>query len=389
MKKHQRYFVVEDQQGDLLPYFIAVSNGVVEHLDLVADGNQQVILARFDDANFFIQKDLRQPLESFVGALETLTFQVDLGSFLDKTHRLEQLAPSIAEKLGLTHSELDQVRRAAYLAKADLATDMVVEMTSLQGIMGRYYALHSGEPRAVAEAIFEHYLPRFAEDQLPTTKPGLVVGLADRLDTLMGLFAVGLPPSGTKDPFAQRRAAVGICQNLIAWERRFDLRWGLEAAAHGLPVAVAEEDVEACLAFIERRLQVMLLEMDYPYDVVDAILAEKGGNPYAALLGVDALSAWVVREDWHEILPAFSRCVRILRGLDETYAVDTSRFESESEELLFAATTRAAKEMGGSETVDAFLNALVPMVPVINRFFDEVLVMAEDEALRQNRLALM
>jgi glycyl-tRNA synthetase len=389
MKKHQRYFVVEDAQGNLMPYFIAVRNGNEEHIEIVTDGNEQVIIARFDDAAFFIKKDLGQPLESFVERLKTLTFQVKLGSLLDKSNRLTQLVEPLGERLVLTKAEMATTRRAAYLAKADLATDMVVEMTSLQGTMGRYYALHSGETQAVADAIFEHYLPRSADDQIPQAKPGLVVGLADRLDTLIGLFAVGLPPSATKDPFAQRRAALGICQNLIAWECHFDLGWGLVQAAGGLPVDVTEDKLAACLDFIQGRLRVMLLDMGFPYDVVDAVLAEKGSDPYAALVGVNALSGWVAREDWREILPAFSRCVRIIRDLEQTFSVDVERLETESEVMLFKAITQAEDEKGEGDTVDALLNALLPLVPVINRFFDEVLVMAEDELVRYNRLALI
>ena len=389
MKKHQRYLVVEDSQGNLLPYFIAISNGVEDHLDVVTDGNQQVILARFDDAKFFIQKDLERPFESFVAQLNTLTFQAKLGSFLDKTQRLMALVTSLGEQMQLTPTELETTLRAAWLAKADLATEMVVEMTSLQGAMGRYYALQSGETAAVAEVIFEHYLPRFDDDLQPESKPGLVVGLADRLDSLMGLFAVKLPPSGTKDPFAQRRAALGICQNLIAWQQPFNLRWGLETAAKGLPVDVAEEDLQACLAFIQRRLRVMLLEVGHPYDVVDAVLAEKGTDPYATLLGVEALGQWASREDWMTILPAFSRCVRITRGMEESFRVDPSQFETEAEQVLYAVINEAEKSLQGTAEVDNFLQVVSQMVPTINRFFDEVLVMAEEEGLRRNRLALM
>ena len=255
--------------------------------------------------------------------------------------------------------------------------------------MGRYYALHSGETPAVAEAIFEHYLPRFDDDLQPESKPGLVVGLTDRLDSLMGLFAVKLPPSGTKDPFAQRRAALGICQNLIAWQQPFNLHWGLETAAKGLPVDVAEEDLQACLAFIQRRLRVMLLEVGHPYDVVDAVLAEKGTDPYATLLGVEALGQWASREDWMTILPAFSRCVRITRGMEESFHVDPSQFETEVEQALYEAINKAEKSLQGTVEVDNFLQAISQMVPTINRFFDEVLVMAEEEGLRRNRLALM
>ena len=389
MKKHQRYFVVEDKACQLMPYFIGIRNGGGDYLDVVADGNEQVIRARFDDAVFFVEKDLHKPLEEYVEDLHTLTFQVELGSYLDKTHRITQLVKSLAPRLGLLEKEAAHARRAAGLCKADLATNMVVEMTSLQGVMGRYYALHSGEDPAVADAIFEHYLPRSAQDRSPQTKPGLVVGLADRLDSLMGLFAVGLAPTGTKDPFAQRRAAVGMCQNLIAWKLNFDLHWGLEQAAGGLAIDVNPEVLESCFDFILGRLRIMLLEQGSNFDVVDAVLAEKGHDPYGAFVGAGALSAWVEREDWDQILPAFSRCVRITRDLDETFAVDEDQFVNDEEQLLYTAIRQAERDMTGAKSVDAFLNAFMPMVPVINRFFDEVLVMAEEEALRENRLALL
>ena len=389
MKKHQRYFVVEDQEGRLMPYFVGVRNGGDQHLDVVTDGNEQVILARFDDAMFFVKKDLGQPLADFVDDLETLTFQVKLGSFLDKTQRIRSLVESLGARLALTENEMKTTQHAAALCKADLATNMVVEMTSLQGIMGRYYALHSGEDQAVADAIFEHYLPRSANDRLPESKPGLVVGLADRLDSLIGLFAVGLAPTGTKDPFAQRRAALGICQNLIEWQVNFDLGWGLAEAGREYDFNTPPEIVESCLEFIQGRLKGMLLDMGFNYDVVEAVLAEKGNDPFGATIDVQALSAWVAREDWEQILPAFSRCVRITRDKEAQFTVDTALFEADSEQLLYEAVTQAEREMAGSETVEALLNAFVPMVPVINRFFDEVLVMAEDEAVRENRLALL
>jgi len=389
MKKHQRYFVLEDEAGKLLPYFIGVRNGGSEHIENVIDGNEQVILARFDDAAFFVQKDLQKSLEDFVPELKTLTFQVELGSLLEKTVRISKLTESLGYGLGLNQEELTIAQRAARLCKADLATNMVVEMTSLQGVMGKYYALKSGEAPAVAEAIFEHYLPRSAEDRLPKSKPGLVVGLADRLDSLMGLFAVGLAPTGTKDPFAQRRAALGICQNLIEWKFNFDLGWGLEEAGRGLAVEVTPGDVAACLEFIQGRLRGMLLDLGFRYDVVDAIMAEKGNDPYGAYVASKELTAWVNRADWDQILPAFSRCVRITRDLDESFAVLEDHFEVPIEKLLYAAVKEAEDAMGDALTVDAFLNAFMPMIPVINRFFDEVLVMAEDEKTQQNRLGLL
>jgi glycyl-tRNA synthetase len=198
---------------------------------------------------------------------------------------------------------------------------MVIEMTALQGVMGQYYALHSGESEEVAGAILEHYLPRFAGDRLPTTRPGLTVGLADRLDSLAGLFAAGLAPSGTKDPFAQRRAALGLVQNLISWDLDFDLRQGLSFAAEHLPLEVSPETQVACLEFILGRMRVLLIEGDYRYDIVDAVLAAQSTNPAGAARAVKSLSAWVKRPDWLTILQAYARCVRITRDQKQIYEV--------------------------------------------------------------------
>jgi len=389
MKKHQRYFVVEDDQGKLMPYFIGVRNGGDEHLDIVVDGNEQVILARFDDAAFFIRKDLKKPLEDFVPDLSTLTFQTKLGSLLDKTNRITQLVKSIGANFELNKDEINTLERAAHLCKADLATNMVVEMTSLQGTMGRYYALHSGEDEEIGKGIFEHYLPRYAGDQCPGSKPGLVLGLADRLDSLMGLFAAGLAPTGTKDPFAQRRAALGLCQNLMDWETHFDIKKGLEEAARVYDMGIEQKDIESCFDFIKGRLRGMLLETGQRYDVVDAVLACQAQDPYGAYQSVKTLTNWVARKDWHEILPTYSRCVRITRDLAERYAVDENLLTLEPEQKFFAALIQAESDLGNLKTVAGMLKAFLPMVPVINGFFDEVLVMVEEDAIRENRLALL
>ena len=214
MKKHQRYFPVLDANGKLMAHFVTIRNGGREHLDLVRQGNEDVIRARYADAEFFFNQDRRQPLETYRAGLAKLTFQTDLGSMLDKSERLERLAPWIGERLGVTGRDMDLLSRAAALAKADLATHMVVEMTSLQGIMGRAYALLSGEDPTVAQAIYEHYLPRSAGDRLPASDLGTALALADRVDTLAGLFAVGMEPTGSADPYGLRRAAAGIVQIL-------------------------------------------------------------------------------------------------------------------------------------------------------------------------------
>ena len=203
--------------------------------ELITEGNEHVIRARFADADFFVRDDRKHKLEDFLPRLSTLVFQTRLGSMLDKSHRITTLVEILSPMLDLSKAEIGVAIRAAQLCKADLATKMVIEMTSLQGILGRYYALASGESEPVGKAIYEHYLPRFAGDVLPETRPGLLVGVADRLDTLAGLFAAGMAPTGARDPFAQRRAALGLVQALIAQNISFDLRIGLEHAAAQLP----------------------------------------------------------------------------------------------------------------------------------------------------------
>jgi glycyl-tRNA synthetase len=280
MKKHQRYFPIY-KDGKLMPYFVTVRNGSDQHLDGIAKGNEAVLRARFADADFFIKDDLKKSLEEYVPYLDTLTFQAKLGSMLDKTKRVTQLTGTVSDMLGLAEDKQTAVR-AAELCKADLATSMVVEMTALQGFIGQQYALRAGESEDVAEAIFEHYLPRGAGDFTPQHKAGLAVGIADRLDSLAGLFAAGLAPTGNKDPFALRRAALGLVQNLVAWQQNFDLRQGLDAAAKLLPVEAAQKDIDDCLEFIVGRMRNQLLDEGYHFDVVDAVLAAQGHNPASA-----------------------------------------------------------------------------------------------------------
>ncbi len=398
MKKHQRYFPVR-QGTALLPYFITVRNGDHEGMDLVREGNEHVIRARFADAAYFVREDLRRPLEAYLEKLDTLTFQKKLGSMGAKSRRLVSLVDDLAPALGLEGQPLETARRAALLSKADLATQMVVEMTSLQGVMGRHYALQSGETPEVAEAIFEHYLPRFSGDRTPATLPGLAVGLADRLDTLTGLFAAGMAPSGNKDPFALRRAALGLVLNLIAWDLEFDLRQGVSQAAAHLPLPASEESRAAVLSFIAERLRNVLLEQGYRYDVVDATLAAQGHNPARVVRNVKELSDWVTAPDWPQILPAYSRCVRITRDLREQYTVEPERFVEPAEQALYQAllqaeeelrpVTSAASNLLTAHSVDAFIEAFRPMIPAVNTFFDQVLVMVEDEPLRRTRLGLL
>jgi glycyl-tRNA synthetase len=272
---------------------------------------------------------------------------------------------------------------------------MVVEMTALQGIMGREYALRSGETPEVAQAIREHYLPAGAGDALPASAAGLAVGLADRLDSLVGLFAAGLAPSGSADPFGLRRAALGVTLLLAGRERDFDLRPALEAALGLLPEAV-QPAAEAAhrqallrevLGFIAGRQRAQLLEAGFRYDVVDAVLAEQAANPARALRGVQQLGAWAARPDWPPTLAAYARCVRITRDQREQYPLDPGALTEPAEQALYAAYQEAAAKP--RESVDDFFAALLPMIPAISRFFDDVLVMAEDPAVRAARLGLL
>jgi glycyl-tRNA synthetase len=388
MKKHQRYFPVE-RKGKLLPYFITVNNGQLSDMPSIVKGNEHVIHARFADAEYFIRRDMERTLEEFVPRLATLTFQTKLGSMLDKTERVTRLVKELADFLGLKGDERKAALRAAALCKADLASHMVVEMTALQGEMGREYALRGGEKKQVAEAIFEHYLPRFAGDRLPSSRAGLVVGIADRLDTLMGLFAVGLSPTGTRDPFALRRAAIGLVQLLIGQDLHFDLRQWLALAGKVLPMKVDGKAQAECLGFIVARLRSHLLAQGYRYDVVDAILTAQGHDPVGSVQGVKALEKWIKKRNWPTTLQAYARCARILRGQEGSFELNADKLVESEERKLHEELKKAEASERAAGSVDAFLEAFVPLIPAITAFFDEVLVMSDDKTLRANRLALM
>lgn len=390
MKKHQRYFPVVDARSDeLLPYFITVRNGDEQSLDVVREGNEDVLRARFADAKFFYEHDTARPLESFLPRLNTLTFQERLGSMLDKSKRLAALVPAVGRALDLDEEEMAIAIRAAQLAKADLATQLVVELTSLQGHMGREYARLSGEKEGVGTAILEHYLPRSADDVLPETRPGLVLGLADRLDSLVGLFAAGLAPTSTADPYHLRRAALGLVQNLIAHELPLDLRPLLAEAAALMPIPVPDQALADVSAFIVERLRGWLRDEGWRHDVVDAVLAERGTDPYGARRAAAQLTAWVERADWPDLLNAYGRCIRIVRDQPDVARYQPGLDPEAATEALGEAVRAARAQVTPDSDVDRLLTALRPMVPTINRFFDEVLVMHEDPALRQNRLALL
>ncbi|HEX8683543.1 MAG TPA: glycine--tRNA ligase subunit beta [Ardenticatenaceae bacterium] len=382
MRKHQRYFPVVNGEGNLLPFFVTVANGNVDEAT-VRHGNEEVLRARYSDANFFWNQDTKQKLEAFRPILKGLTFQEKLGSMLDKSERLRQTAPAFADRIRLSAEEKAAVERAAYLGKADLVTQMVMDFTSLQGIMGRYYALLSGEPEAVAHAIEEQY------SNEPASLPGLVLGLADRLDSLVGLFAVGRAPKSNADPFAQRRAAIGVVELLAKRGLRFNLRDAVDVVAQTQPVPVSEQAKQEVLDFIARRLEQWLLDQGFRSDVVNAALAARGHNPAGALETARQLAAVVDEESFQTTLTAYSRPARITRGKVLNGEVNPALFEHDEEARLWAAYGKAVLVLDEESDVDVLLSELHGLRAPIDAFFDKVFVMAEDEAVRGNRLALL
>ncbi|MBI5353444.1 MAG: glycine--tRNA ligase subunit beta, partial [Chloroflexi bacterium] len=389
MKKHQRYFPVRPStqhatRNTLLPHFIAIRNGDDIGVDTVREGNEHVLGARFADANFFVREDVKNPLDYYRAQLSGLTFHTKLGSMLDKSTRIENLVNELIPMLKLASDEAIFARRAAHLMKADLATQMVTEMTSLQGIIGGEYALRSGEHKDVAAAISEQY------QSVPQSKAGLAIALADRLDSLVGLFAAGLAPTGAKDPFGLRRAAIGVVQPLIEHDVDFDLAEAVKKSSKTQPIEVKDEVQKQILEFITGRLKVVLNESGYKYDVVDAVLAAQSNNPAGTVRAVKQLSAWVGREDWSAILDGFARCVRILRSQtvdNGQWTVDESKFIDKEEKDLYQAIQKTVH--GQPSTVNEFLEIITKLIPSITVFFEKILVMAEDKALKENRLGLL
>jgi glycyl-tRNA synthetase len=388
MRKHQRYFPVL-RSGKLLPNFIAVANGLYETPDAMRHGYEEVLRARYSDAAFFYKADTSKKLEEFLPRLGTLTLQEKLGSVLDKVARLEKLVPKLADLMGIDGEAREVAVRAAHLCKADLATQMVVELTSLQGIMGGKYASLSGEREDVAQAIVEHYLPRGAGDQLPKSVAGMLVGLADRLDSLVGLFAVGLTPTGSADPYGLRRAALSLVQILAEKGISLSLEQAFRAAATLLPVEVADSALSAVNEFVTQRLRGWFLELGYRYDLVDATLTERADNPSTALSTVRSLTNWSTRPEFATVLTTYSRPSRITRELTSELPLFPEALTEEAEKQLYSALQAAQAKRPDVSDVDGLVELLQPLSKPVDRFFTNVFVMVDDKGVRENRLALL
>ena len=388
MVKHQRYFPVSRDGVELLPRFVVVANGDISP-DLVRAGNEVVIGARYADAEFFYAQDLRRPFGSFREDLGMLTFHERLGSVLDRADRIERLADSLSQRAELSDEQRQVTLRAAHLAKNDLATSMVIELPSLAGVVGRYYAAQAGEPAEVADAIRDHVRPTSASDDPPASLPGTIVALADRLDSLVGLFAAGVEPSGAADPYGLRRSAYGIIEILHHRDLDLDLREAVAVAAEQQPIEVGDEVLAAVLDFVWRRLEVRLREADNPQDVVRAAIA--GGRPsvVAKMRTATELGDIVRSPRFGRAHTAWTRAANLASRAPADPVVEESLFAEPAEMELWRAYTAAEPDLREAATVAELIDAFDPLVDKIDQLFASVLVLAEDESVARNRLSLL
>ncbi len=392
MREHQRYFSLRGKDGRLLPHFLAVNNTLARDPDLVRQGHERVLRARLSDAMFFYHEDAKVPLENRVAALKGVVFHSLLGTSHEKMERFRNLAAFLARRLAPDLEE--PVRRAATLCKADIVTEMVGEFPSLQGVMGAKYALLSGEPPAVATAIFTHYLPRHADDQLPEDLIGALVGLADRLDTICGCFGVGLSPTGTADPYGLRRHALAVIRILRKEELHLELPEVVMTSLELLKDKIShtpEETALEVLDFFQTRLQHLLLGEGFDHETVAAVLTAGGGDLVEAADKVRALEEVRRSPDFPALAVAFKRVINISRGA-EPGEVNPLLFEYPEENLLYEATGLMEVDVDAAlaqRDYPAVCRALAKLRGPVDAFFDRVMVMAEDERLRRNRLALL
>lgn len=397
MLVHQRYFPLYDKDGKLTNRFIVVSNGDPACAETIVDGNERVVRARLYDAKFFYDEDLKQPLESYVDHLGEVVFQEKLGTMLDKTNRIQRLADHLAEDAGLAGQDLSDVERAARLCKADLLTSAVVEFTSVQGVMGSYYAAASGETAQVAQAIEQHYRPRFAGDEAPDTVVGKIVAIADKLDTVCGLFAVGQGPTGSSDPFALRRSAIGIVAMLSGKDAvEVSLVAAIDAALASYAQQGIEFDTDAVrrdvIEFFITRTKVMMRDAGNSIDAIDAVLSAGIQEPVELINRVSALEA--ARSEQPEVFEDLATAYARANNLcDSKLGTEVNEgLLSEVEQALVRAVCQAESNVASAlenNNYAAALSELAALRKPIDLFFENTMVMDEDQALRENRLRLL
>ncbi|MGI6198271.1 MAG: glycine--tRNA ligase subunit beta [Candidatus Cloacimonadaceae bacterium] len=397
ISQNQRYFSVLDTQGNFTNRFVFISNGDPQKSEIIRQGNEKVVNARLADAQWYFNEDSSRPLESYVPALEEVVFQADLGTMAAKVKRIEALCAWICEELKLPEAEVEKVLRCAYLAKADLVTTMLgeKEFTKLQGYIGMQYAMISGEDSEVATGIWEHYAPRGPNDALPETLCGAVVSVADKLDTVCGIIRAGLLPTGSADPFALRRAANGVCQILLkrGWHLPLEDLIAKSQAILEADIAADKELDEKAANFFVQRVQWLFKQEGIAFDVLDSLEHLQLAAPIQLMEAALALSKIRETEDFHSLIIGFKRAANILEGsADSTYSLDTKLFVQEEERALYESLKELRVKLDDALKTDAYepaLKELVQIGPAIDRFFDEVLVNCEDEALRHNRHALL
>ncbi|KXS42267.1 MAG: glycyl-tRNA synthetase beta chain [Candidatus Frackibacter sp. T328-2] len=396
MREHQRYFPVEDEDGSLMPRFITVRNGSEEYIDIVKEGNEKVLRARLADAKFFYDEDQKEPLFDKVDELKDIIFQEDLGTIYEKVERLVKLSEEFAQTLDLDAAKINHTKRAAYLCKADLVTEMVTEFAKLQGVMGREYAKLSGEEEAVANAIFEHYLPRHATDELPVGILGQIVSIADKIDNIVGCFGVGLIPTGSQDPYALRRQTQGIVKIILENELALNLNDLIDNslklfADSGKLTRDAKEVKIDVLDFFKQRLERLFKEAEIRYDVCDAILATDFTDINDALERAQALMAFREKEQFENLITAYNRAGNLAEKATSD-EINPDLFVDDSEQELYnayLATKEEVEALLADNNYVAALNKLVTLQQPIDQFFDSVMVMADDKAVKENRLALL
>ena len=392
MKDHQRYFPLVDQDGKLLPMFLTVRNGSDYSIEVVQAGNERVLRARLDDAKFFFNEDRKKPLIDRQDGLTKIVFQEGLGNLADKTERLLKLGRVFGEECGLHEDAAVVLERATELAKTDLTTGMVTEFTELQGVMGKEYALLDGESEEVAEAIFEQYLPRFAGDVLPQTEAGKVLSIIDKVDNIVATFSRGLIPTGSQDPYALRRQTIGILNILLGSEWNISLRPIFKASMEFLNVPTEKQDelLGQVEEFFTLRLKNIFLDREVPHHVIDLLLSNNELSVADAEGLVNALLANRIDENV-ELVQAYTRMYNLVKDVEYT-GVNSDLLKEDAEKELFEAASKASEASSAAWEAgdyDAVVAVPATLVPAINKFFEDVMVMDKDEAIKANRLQLV
>lgn len=394
MREHQRYFPVLDEDGNLLNKFITVRNGGSEHLDIVTHGNERVLRARLSDAEFFFNEDRATKLEDRLEKLKTVSFQEGLGNMYDKSERLVKMAEMLRFAINTPVDE-EELRRCALLCKTDLVTGMVIEFTELQGVMGREYALLNGEKPEVATGIFEHYLPRFAGDALPATTIGRIVGIGDKLDNICATFSRGLAPTGSQDPYALRRQALGVINILLDANYHISLAKIIAGTLYLLDIKPEETGklVPQIMEFFKQRLRNLLMDQGIRYDVIDAVFADKRNDDMVDLaVRCKALATYVEAGNAEPLVQVSVRVSNLCKKIEKEVAISGALFKDESENKLHEVVAAVSKEIIPEIVLydyAAVLKAGEKVIEPVNTFFDNVMVMDEDENVKNNRLAML